>query len=87
MLSKELTIKCFPHKESVLFNIDLCLQILGATESEPDRIESLCRVHQSLRDNNILDAIEKTRRAGYILMAQAIALHWLGDIDVDSRKV
>lgn len=81
MLSKELTLKCFPHKEAVIYNIELCLQLHGKIHEEQDRVDGLCEVHRYLREENYKLAIDRSRRAGYNLMAQAIALHWLGDIN------
>lgn len=78
--SKQLILRCFPTRESVLFNIDTALQLLDKTKKddklEKDRVNLLCQCHQALVKNDINEAALFAIKANYSIMAEAILLHW-----------
>lgn len=75
-LSRELTLKCFPHKEAVIYNIELSLQVLQDSTEDIDRATKLAEVHNLLREKKIVEAVSLTERIGYKLMSLAIGIHW-----------
>lgn len=78
MFTNDIIKKCFPHREAVLFNLDTALTIAYESESpaEDERIDKLCKCHSYLRAGDIEKAIEMANAANYLLMAEAIKLHW-----------
>lgn len=78
MFTNDIIKKLFPHKEAVLFNLDTAVTIAYEKESpaEDERITNLCKCHAYLRAGDIEQAIEMARIAHYLLMADAIKLHW-----------
>ncbi len=72
MLTNKTICKCFPSKESVLYNLDVALTM----SRQDDRIESLCMCHQALRENRLDDAVIFAERAGYACMSRAIQKYW-----------
>lgn len=76
--SKELILKAFPHKEAILFNLDVAISLSVARDNLKDesRIEFLCDCHAALQHKDVKLAIDMAEKAGYQLMAQAIATHW-----------
>ena len=75
MISLELALKCFPHKEAILYNLDVALQLKDELV-EPDRIQLLCECHEALRDNRYKEAAKLSRQANYECMAIAIEHHF-----------
>ncbi len=78
MFSKELILKAFPHKEAILWNLFIALEISVQRDTlkDTDRIGFLCDCHMALYHKDIKKAVELSERAGYGLMAEAITLHW-----------
>lgn len=78
MFTNDIIKKCFPHREAVLFNLDTAITIAYEKESpeEDERIDNLCKCHAYLRAGDIEKAIEMANAANYVLMAEAIKLHW-----------
>lgn len=74
-LTEELILKCFPNKECILYNLDTAVCI----SEESDRINLLCQCYHSLRNNQIEDAIQFSKMAGYRCMAAAIEYHYQDD--------
>ena len=76
--SEALTRKCFPTKESILFNLEIALEINSDRDglTDLDRVELLCDCHKSIVKHNYKEAAELSAKAGYKLMAAAILLHW-----------
>jgi len=76
--SKELILRNFPTKESVLFNLNIGVELAAVKDSlkDNDRLDFLCDCHTALERKDIKKAADLARRAGYALMAEAITLHW-----------
>jgi hypothetical protein len=70
--------QCFPHKEAILFNLGVAVELANASESiqDDERIHLLCSVMRCLEDKNWDGAISAARAAGYNLMAEAIKVHF-----------
>lgn len=78
MFTASLIKKCFPHKEAILFNLDVAISLAndqGVLEDD-DRITLLCQCHRLLQVGNAGAAVEAAKLAGYSLMAAAIAYHF-----------
>lgn len=78
MFTTDIIKKCFPHKEAILYNLDVALELAFAKETvaEDERIDILCSVHAALCANDIPRAAKGARAAGYNLMAAAIEYHY-----------
>jgi hypothetical protein len=76
MLSEKLVRKCFPHKEAVLYNLDVALSLLDKNIYEEERVTKLVWCYESLRKGDIDEAVKHAERAGYRCMAQAIRLYF-----------
>jgi len=76
--SKQTVLKAFPHKEAILFNLDVAISLSVERDNLKDesRIDFLCDCHKALQNKDTKLAIDMAEKAGYQLMAQAIATHW-----------
>jgi hypothetical protein len=76
--SKELLFKCFPHRESILYNLNIAIELSVARDTfeDTDRIGFLCDCHLALQEGDIKKAQELAALAGYNLMAQGIGELW-----------
>lgn len=78
MFTASLIKKCFPHKEAILFNLDVAVSLAndqGVLEDD-DRITLLCQCSRLLQVDNVAGAVKAAELAGYNLMAAAIAYHF-----------
>ncbi len=78
LFSKELILKAFPHKEAILFNLDVAIELSIGKDSlkEEDRIDFLCDCHTAIVNKDIKLAVKLAEQANYRLMARAIQYHW-----------
>jgi len=78
MFTVDLIKKCFPHKEAILYNLDVAIELAFGAEklAEDERIDILCSVHAALCAKDIPRAAKEARAAGYNLMAAAIEYHY-----------
>ena len=78
MFSRELILKCFPHKEAVLYNLHVAIELSleHNTLQDDDRIDILCECHNFLVEKDLIQAVNRANKAGYFLMAAAILEHW-----------
>lgn len=76
--SKQLILKAFPHKEAVLWNLDVAIEVSLERDNlkDMDRVDFLCDCHKALMAKDIKKAVELAERADYSLMACAIKHHW-----------
>lgn len=72
--------QCFPHKEAILFNLNMAVEIADSNEciADEERVRLLCECRRCLEGQRIDEAIEAARSAGYNLMAEAIKFHFTG---------
>jgi hypothetical protein len=72
--------QCFPHKEAIMFNLDIAVEIASSNEciADEERVRLLCQCRRHLESGNVGDAVEAARSAGYNLMAEAIKFHFAG---------
>ncbi len=78
MFTASLIKKCFPHKEAILFNLDVAVSLAndqGVLEDD-DRITLLCQCSRLLQVDNVAGAVKAAELAGYNLMAAAISYHF-----------
>lgn len=78
MFSHQLIKKLYPHKETILYNLEVAIQINHSRESmtDLDRVDKLCDCHAALVNNKIEEAAELSKAAGYNAMAEAILFHF-----------
>lgn len=78
VFSNELILRCFPHKEAILFNLNVAVELAASRDSveDFDRIDHLCKCHEFLRIGSIDKAENSATMAGYRLMAEAIQYHF-----------
>lgn len=76
MLTDKTVLKCFPHKEAILYNLDVAISLAGQKVHEEERIDKLVWCYECLRKDDIEGAIRNATFAGYECMAKAIAIHW-----------
>ncbi len=76
--SKQTILKAFPHKEAVLWNLDVAITLSLERDNlkDVDRVDFLCDCHRALQNKDVKKAIELSEKAGYSLMAAAIKEHW-----------
>lgn len=77
--SKQTILKAFPHREAVLWNLDVAIEVSLDRDSlkDTDRLDFLCDCHAALQHKEVKKAVELAERAGYSLMAAAISHHWV----------
>jgi len=82
-LSNELVLKCYPHKESILYNLDIAFFLHNKKRNwiDGDRIETLVKCRQYLQNGNSQEAYKQAKKANYLCMAEAILIHWK-EVDV-----
>ena len=75
MISDKTVLDCFPHKEAILYNLDVAANI-REKHGELDRLYNLCRCLYHLQNGNINKAVRRARQADYSCMARAIEIHF-----------
>lgn len=76
MLTDKTVLKCFPHKEAILYNLDVAVSLAGQKIGEEERIDKLVWAYECLRKNDVNGAVQNVTFAGYECMARAIKLHY-----------
>ena len=76
--SDELVKKNFPTKESILFNLNIAIELSVTRDNlqDADRIDFLCDCHTAIVNKDIKLAVKLAEQANYRLMARAIQHHW-----------